>query len=89
MTGVAGKKIVRILVNGLAVVLAAGMLAACKKDEAGQGKDYGKSEAVSVKYTERTAPVIEKATEVTPTAEKFFVANVFSDNMVLQRDEYI
>ena len=89
MTGVAGKKIVRILVIGLAVVLAAGTLAACKKDEAGQGKDYGKSEAVSVKYTERTAPVIEKATEVTPTAEKFFVANVFSDNMVLQRDEYI
>ncbi len=40
-------------------------------------------------FAKRTPPVIEKAAEVTPTAEDFTVSNVFSNNMVLQRDEYI
>lgn len=37
----------------------------------------------------RTPPIIEKAEEVTPTADSFTVSKVFSDDMILQRDEYI
>ncbi len=40
-------------------------------------------------YITRTAPEIEKAEAVEPTAEKFKVSNAFSNNMVLQRDDYI
>lgn len=40
-------------------------------------------------YIGRTAPVIEKAEEVTPTAQDFTVSRAFSNNMVLQRDDYI
>lgn len=40
-------------------------------------------------YTGRTAPVIEKAEEVTATAQDFTVSKAFSNNMVLQRDDYI
>ena len=40
-------------------------------------------------YTGRTAPVIEKAQDVEPTAEKFSVSRAFSSNMILQRDDYI
>ena len=41
------------------------------------------------KYTIRSAPQIQKVPQVTPTAKQFTVSKVFSDNMILQRDEYI
>ena len=52
-------------------------------------EDLHNKEDLTVNYAKRTAPVIEKAEEVSPTAEKFTVSRVFSDDMVLQRDEYI
>ncbi len=71
-----------------AVLLLFVMLAAALSGCTGS-KDLYKKEDLTANYAKRTPPVIEKAEDVAPTAEKFTVSRVFSDNMVLQRDEYI
>ncbi len=47
------------------------------------------SEVEKPLFTGRTAPVLKKAEAVTPTAGTFHVSRAFSDDMILQRDDYI
>ncbi|MFR1518398.1 MAG: sialate O-acetylesterase [Clostridia bacterium] len=72
-----------------AVLLAAAIFVSVLPGCTGGSKNPHKKEDFITNYAKRTAPAIEKSEEVAPTAEKFTVSRVFSNNMVLQRDEYI
>lgn len=97
------KKIFRtkkLLAFSLSAVMALSvMVSGCGKEKK-PGTEDPKNDSVAIgnaaitddyktKLPLRTAPVIEKAADVTPTAESFTVSKVFSDDMIVQRDEYI